>query len=56
MHQDLKKLDEDTKSAERVGGEEITMSLCLSIRGLQPLMSKTGNSDVNEVSLELSLA
>ncbi|XP_031742932.1 probable transcription factor KAN2 isoform X2 [Cucumis sativus] len=56
MHQDLKKLDEETESVKRVGGEEITMSLCLSIRGLQPLMSKTGNSDVNDVSLELSLA
>lgn len=45
MHQDLKKLD-DNKSVERSGGDE-TMSLCLSL---------PGNSDVNEVSLELSLA
>ncbi|CAK9320913.1 unnamed protein product [Citrullus colocynthis] len=45
MHQDLKKLD-DNKSVERSGGDE-TMSLCLSL---------PRNSDVNEVSLELSLA
>ncbi|XP_038881222.1 putative Myb family transcription factor At1g14600 isoform X2 [Benincasa hispida] len=56
MHQDLRKLD-DNKSVERGGGDDETMSLCLSLKSLQPLIqSKPGNSDVNDVSLELSLA
>ncbi|XP_022142143.1 protein PHOSPHATE STARVATION RESPONSE 1-like isoform X2 [Momordica charantia] len=53
-NQGLKKSDHNT--VERVGGET-TMSLCLSLRSFQPLiLSKAGSSDVNEVSLELSLA
>ena len=53
-HEDLKRLDH-SNAVERVGDE--TMSLCLSLRSFQPLiLSKAANSDVNDVSLELSLA
>ncbi|KAG7026634.1 putative Myb family transcription factor [Cucurbita argyrosperma subsp. argyrosperma] len=53
-HEDLKRLDH-SNAVERVADE--TMSLCLSLRSFQPLiLSKAANSDVNDVSLELSLA
>ncbi|XP_022926939.1 myb family transcription factor PHL5-like isoform X2 [Cucurbita moschata] len=53
-HEDLKRLGH-SNAVERVGYE--TMSLCLSLRSFQPLiLSKAANSDVNDVSLELSLA
>lgn len=54
-NQDLKRLDHNYNTVERISDEK--MSLCLSLTSFQPLiLSKAVNSDVSDVSLELSLS